>query len=283
MSYKTLISSSELNESIGNPEWAIIDCRYWLDDTEQGRRDYISSHIPGAVYAHMDEHLAAEVIPGVTGRHPLPDIESFSKTLSNWGINSKTQVIAYDDRGGAMASRLWWMLRWLGHDTVAVLDGGWQDWLMGGYATVSGEENRDYREFNPQPNHNLMAGMELVIDNLSSSEFILIDARTNERYRGEVEPIDTVAGHIPGAINLPYLDNLTDEGFFLSKKKLREKYKQVIGDTLAYKVIFYCGSGVTSAHNILAMSHARLGNALIYIGSWSEWICEPNRPIHTSK
>ena len=280
MIYRTLISAKELAIRVGDPDWAFIDCRFTLDYPDQGRQEYLELHIPGAVYAHLDEDLSAKVIPGKTGRHPLPTVEDAVNVFSNFGIGTGIQVVAYDSAGGALAAaRLWWMLRWLGHDKIAVLNGGWKIWQQGGYPVSRGREGRPRREFIPSPRPFMIVDSQQIDTMRQNPKYIVIDARAAERYRGENETIDPVAGHIPGAVSAPYLDNLNDNGEFRNSEDLRSIYKALIGDVPLENVAFYCGSGVTSIHDILAAMHAGLGEGRLYVGSWSEWITNPDRPV----
>ena len=279
MTYNTLISTTELAQHLADPAWAIVDCRFSLADPERGRRDYALAHITGAVYAHLDEDLAGPIIPGVTGRHPLPAVDSAAEKFSAWGIDDRVQVVIYDDAGGAFAARLWWIMRWLGHDAVAVLDGGWPKWKSEGHETREGMAIRSSRRFVPRPRSDLLISTEEVESKLQDAGCKLFDSRTAERYRGENETIDPIAGHIPGAINAPYPDNLNPDGTLRSQEELRQRFAALLGDTPADHSTFYCGSGVTAAHNILALKHVGLDNAKLYAGSWSEWITDPNRPI----
>ncbi|GIV77249.1 sulfurtransferase [Litorilinea aerophila] len=283
MPYTTLISTEELARHIGDPDWAIVDCRFSLQDTEQGRRHYLAAHIPGAVYAHLDEDLSGPIIPGQTGRHPLPAQATFVETLSRWGIDEGVQVVAYDDAGGMVASRLWWMLRWLGHEAVAVLDGGWLRWQREGRPVGRGSESRPARTFVPAPRPELLADVHEVLAALENPHVRLLDARSADRYRGENETLDARAGHIPGAISAPYAENLDAEGCFQSPEALRERFTRLLAGTPPEQAIFYCGSGVSAAHNLLALAHAGLGDARLYVGSWSDWINDPNRPIATGE
>jgi thiosulfate/3-mercaptopyruvate sulfurtransferase len=281
MSFSTLITTKELANELGNEEWAIIDCRFSLDDTSRGRKDYDLSHIPGAVYAHLDEDLSGPIIPGNTGRHPLPSPDLFALTLGGWGVGPGIQVVVYDDWGGAIAARLWWMLRWLGHDAVAVLDGGWPLWMKEGRPTQSGVEFRSQREFEPKTKPELLVGVDQVAILSADSENRLFDSRAADRFRGENETIDRIGGHIPGAVSAPYSDNLGKDGFFLSPEELRTRFESLLKDTPSKEAVFYCGSGVSAAHNLLAMAHAGFEDSLLYIGSWSEWIADLSRPIET--
>jgi thiosulfate/3-mercaptopyruvate sulfurtransferase len=280
MNYTTLISSAELFRNFINPDWAIVDCRFTLADPNLKQSEYEKSHIPGAVYAHLERDLTGPVIPGQTGRHPLPDIFQISQFLSRIGIDDQVQVITYDDSCGAIAAaRLWWMLRWLGHSAVAVLDGGWQDWLANGFPTKNGREYRHYRNFLPSPKPELLADADEVLRGLNQPGCRIIDARSADRFRGENESLDPVAGHIPGAYNAPYQNNVDTNGKFLSKNELIRQYQKFEKSAPDDKRIFYCGSGITACHDILAFAHAGLGEAQLFAGSWSEWITVRDRPV----
>jgi thiosulfate/3-mercaptopyruvate sulfurtransferase len=281
MAYTTLVSVVELKEHLNHPDWAIVDCRFSLGEPERGRQDYRQAHIPGAIYAHLNEDLSGLILSGQTGRHPLPPVNLFAQTLSHWGIDSQVQVVAYDDAGGAIAARLWWMLRWLSHEAVAVLDGGWLRWQETGYPVRPGEETRPARTFVPEPRPRLLAEAAEVQSVADKPNYCLLDARSVDRYRGQNETIDPVAGHIPGAISAPYADNLGPDGLFLPPEALRARYEKLLGDVPPGQAIVYCGSGVTAAHNLLAMAYAGLGDGQLYAGSWSEWITEPDRPVVT--
>jgi thiosulfate/3-mercaptopyruvate sulfurtransferase len=219
------------------------------------------------------------VIPGQTSRHPLPSIDSLAQTFSRWGIDEQVQVVVYDDTGGAMAARLWWLLRWLGHDAVAVLDGGWPRWQSEGYPARNGVESRASRVFTPRLRPPLLADAAEVLAVRDDPAYCLLDARSADRYRGENEPFDPVAGRIPGAISAPYTENLGPEGCFRPVEELQTWFQNLLGDTPSERTIVYCGSGVTAAHNLLALAHAGLGEGRLYAGSWSEWITDPERPI----
>ncbi|MCB0179500.1 MAG: sulfurtransferase [Anaerolineae bacterium] len=279
MSYTTLISVEELAETLFEPDWVVVDCRFVLTNIEQGRRDYLASHIAGAVYTHLDEDLSGLIIPGQTGRHPLPEVDALAQTLGKWGINNEMQVVAYDGGGGGIAARLWWLLRWLGHNAVAVLDGGWANWQQRGYPVRSGIETNAPKTFTPLPRPELTLDAEAVEKIRTDPAYRLVDARAADRYRGENETIDPVAGHIPTAENAPYEHNLDGEGRFRDKSELRHRFEAVLDGQSAEQTIFYCGSGVTACHNLLAMHHAGLGDGKLYLGSWSEWITDPARPI----
>ncbi len=285
MSNTTLISPDELQSSLADPACVLIDCRFSLTDTDLGRNGYLANHIPGALYAHLDDDLSGPVVKGQTGRHPLPSVEQFVDTLSAWGIGAGVQVVAYDDTGGSMAARLWWMLRWLGHEDVAVLNGGWQAWNAAGHPVRSGPESpeprgwRGRREFEARPRPELVADATEVERIRNHDSYVLCDCRGADRFRGENETIDPVAGHIPGAISLPYAGNLTEDKTFRPAAELKQRFEHSLGRTPSENVVLYCGSGVTAAHNALAIAYAGLGDARLYPGSWSEWITDPRRPI----
>lgn len=279
MFYTTIISALELVNHITNPNWAIIDCRFSLDNPERGRKDYVQSHIPGAIYAHLNEDLSDQIIPGKTGRHPLPNVETFAQTLSKWGIDSHVQVVAYDDKGGSIAARLWWMLGWVGHNSTAVLNGGWQQWIKNNYLVKSGVETRKFSTFVPRLRNELVLNANDVLRILNNPGFRLLDSRSADRYRGEHETVDPIAGHIPGALSAPFADNLNPEGLFLPREELKTRFQTLLGNVPPERAVFYCGSGVTASHNLLALAYAGLGDARLYAGSWSDWITDPNRPI----
>jgi thiosulfate/3-mercaptopyruvate sulfurtransferase len=282
MAYTTLISVGELTAHLYDPDWAIIDCRFTLGDTERGVQDYLRGHIPGALYAHLDNDLCAPIVAGVTGRHPLPSVEEMAAKFAGWGIDENVQVIAYDDWpqiGLAVSARLWWMLRYLGHEKVAVLDGGWVRWVNEGLPIQTVVEPRKQRMFTPDIHPEFIASSEDVDKFRQTADHLVIDARSVDRYRGENETIDPVAGHIPGAISLPYTCNINPEGIFLSQQDLQEMYRDKLGNLPPDRIAFYCGSGVTAAVDVLAMAHAGLGEARLYAGSWSEWITDAARPV----
>lgn len=279
---RTLISADDLFLHYTDPHWVVVDARFSLADFELGRRKYLAEHVSGAVFADLNQDLAALHVPGLTGRHPLPPVEQAVAVFSRLGIGPQTQVVAYDDVGGALAAvRVWWMLRWLGHTRVAVLDGGWQAWQQAGYPLSSGEEVPVLQQFIPHLRPELAVTTAQVDALRQDAAYRLLDARTFERFRGENETIDSVAGHIPGAVSAPYTGNLTPDGRFRPPEELRRRYEKCLAGVSAGNSIVYCGSGVTSIHNLLAMQHAGLGEGRLYVGSWSEWIVDPSRPIAT--
>jgi thiosulfate/3-mercaptopyruvate sulfurtransferase len=273
--FSAVISSAQLAELLDSPDLRIVDCRASLQNSEAGREAYRQGHLPGASFADLLHDLSGPVVPGKTGRHPLPAIETFVARVRSWGIGQASQVVVYDDAAGAFAARLWWMLRWLGHDGVAVLDGGFPLWVSEGRPTTTQTPMFSVGDFTPRSHADwLVQARELS----QSSVRKLFDARAAERFRGEVEPIDAVAGHIPGATNLPFAENLRD-GRFRSPAELRERFAQALEDTPPEEAIVYCGSGVTACHEVLAFAHAGLPLPRLYAGSWSEWITDPARPI----
>jgi thiosulfate/3-mercaptopyruvate sulfurtransferase len=337
MVFQTVIGTELAASHVDDPGWVFVDCRFVLGDPDAGRRAFADGHVPGAVYADLETELSGPVIPGRTGRHPLPDRSSFAETISRLGIGPDTQVVAYDASTGAMAAaRLWWLLRWAGHDGVAVLDGGFSRWTACGNPVEAGDPaaphpaqasdpaqrgepaatipaqagdptatipaqagepaasnpaqagepaaasrtpagqagatriQRDPVSFRPD----LVAGAAETADSA-----IVVDVRAADRYRGENEVIDPVAGHIPGAINLPFTGNVTSDGTFRTPAELREVFAPIAARG---EPVFYCGSGVTAAHSVLAYHHAGLGMPRLYAGSWSEWITDPARPVEVS-
>lgn len=276
--FQTLISVAHLADNLPTADRVVVDCRFSLKDTAQGFRAYTASHIPGARYAHLDNDLSGPVIPGKTGRHPFPDVDQFAAQLGRWGISNDTQVIAYDDMGGAIAARLWIMLRWLGHTKVAVLDGGWPAWIAANQPVASTPPAIEPAVFHPSPANQMLADTATVERATTDPGICLIDARAAARYAGEQEPIDPVAGHIPSALSYPWADNLGADGRFLPADKLRARFATV--DTA--QSISYCGSGVTAAHNLLAIAHAGLPSPRLYPGSWSAWITDQQHPIAKS-
>lgn len=279
MSFTTLVTPEEVFAHLDDPHWVILDCRFSLADAEHGRREYASAHIPGAAYAHLEEDLSGPIVPGTTGRHPLPAAADFARTLGAWGIDGRVQVVAYDDMGGAMAGRLWWMLGWVGHDAAALLDGGWQRWRVEGRPVTAEVASRTARVFTPAPRPERLVPAADVLGSLGDATTPLIDARAGERYRGEVEPLDPVAGHIPGAVCAAYEANLSADGSFKSPEELRQRFRAILGDTPPEDSVSYCGSGVTACHNLLAMEHAGLSGGRLYAGSWSHWVTDPDRPV----
>lgn len=276
--YTTLIEVEDLVYHLNDPSWVIVDCRFDLMNPDWGFMDYQRGHIPGSVYAHLDHDLSAPITPH-TGRHPLPLPSEFARTLERLGIGNHTQVVALDTSGGSFAARLWWMLRWMGHNSVAVLNGGWNAWKSSGHLIAQGIETKPRGKFIPNPQTGRYLTTAEMLSLLGNSSFKIIDARAPERYRGEIEPLDPVAGHIPGSINRFHERNLARAGKLKPADVLRKEFEELLGETPPTQVIVYCGSGVTSCHHLLAMEYAGIPGAKLYAGSWSEWIRDPSRPI----
>ena len=256
----------------------IVDCRHDLARPEWGAEVYAAGHIPGAVFAHLDRDLAGPVMP-TSGRHPLPDLGRLAATFGRWGIDESVQVIAYDQGSGAIAARLWWMLRFLGHERVAVLDGGFAAWQAAGLAVSTEVARVVARNFVGAPHPAGVATAEDVARGLERGEIVLVDARSAERFAGRNETLDPVAGHVPGARNHPFNRNLDTNGRLLPPEVLRTLWRETLGSAPTARVVSMCGSGVTACHNLLAMERAGLTGARLYVGSWSEWCRDPARPV----
>ncbi|CAB3786672.1 sulfurtransferase [Pararobbsia alpina] len=278
--FTTLISAANLGERLdAAPESVFIaDCRFELADPTAGERAYAAGHLPGAHYLHLDRDLSGPKSGG-NGRHPLPDRETLARNLAARGLKKGQQVITYDAQGGTYAARLWWLLRWLGHDSVAVLDGGLAAWTETGRALVGEVPAETPGDFAAAAPLAVTIDVAAVERNLQSRERLIVDARAADRYRGENETIDPVGGHIPGALNRPFMDNLQPDGRFKSAHELREAFHAVLGPIAPERAVMQCGSGVTACHNLLAMEVAGLHGAALYGGSWSEWCASPLRPV----
>jgi thiosulfate/3-mercaptopyruvate sulfurtransferase len=272
----TLVSTAEL---AAHAEWRIFDCRHDLAKPALGEEQYREAHIPGALFAHLDRDLSAPKT-GRNGRHPLPQPEIFLSWLSKCGVQPSDQVVCYDAGNGAMSARLWWMLRWIGHETVAVLDGGLAKWLAEKHPVTA-----EVPRFEPS-HYPYQLGTQVVVDVNDvvqhGGDMLLLDARAPARYRGEQEPIDPVAGRIPGARNRFNMDNVSPQGTFKSAGELKQEFQAVLGNSTPSEVVHYCGSGVAACHNLLAMEIAGLPGGRLFAGSWSEWIADPKRPTETS-
>lgn len=277
--HTTLIDVQTLHLHLQDPDWRVIDARFSLADAGQGAREYAEGHVPGAVYAHLDDDLSGPIIPGETGRHPLPSTERAAVVFSRMGIDENVQVVVYDGAGGSVAARVWWMLRWLGHDAVAVVDGGWPAWIGADLPVTREVPEVRPRTFTANVQAHMVTDVYGVDRYRKDAEWVILDARTPERFRGEMEPIDPVAGHIPGARCATFDANLGEDGCFRSPEELRRRFERLLGDMPADRAVNYCGSGVSACHNLLAIAHAGLGDAVLYPGSWSEWVTDEDRPI----
>ncbi|GAB4473113.1 MAG: sulfurtransferase [Burkholderiaceae bacterium] len=276
----TLVTVEELEAHLFDRDWCVVDCRHDLMDLEAGWRAYQAGHIPGATFAHLEEDLSGAKT-GSNGRHPLPEREDLAAVFRDWGIDNDTQIVAYDAHGGQFAVRLWWLARWLGHEKVAVLDGGWPAWLARTNWSSTALPERERGRFEARAPLAAAAGIDEVLAARDDAATLLVDARAPERFEGRVEPIDPVAGHIPGAVNRFWQTNLVDpaSGRFKSPQQLRAEFEQLLAGRAAGQMIVYCGSGVTSCHHLLALELAGLAGARLYAGSWSEWIADPQRPV----
>ena len=272
-----LVSCEQLAAHLNDPDWRIVDCRHQLSDVGYGQRVYAEGHLPGAFFMHLDRDLSG-AMSGCNGRHPLPDPQVLAAKFGAIGISSRTQVVAYDDAEGMVSGRLWWMLRWLGHDNVAVLDGGFNRWVKEGrplmrdipgvLPTVFEIEQRDW-----------VVTADEVLANIASQELVVVDARGPDRFRGENETIDPVGGHIPGARNRFFRDNLDADGRFRPAAELRREFLELFAGTPPDKTVMQCGSGVSACHNLIALELAGLTGARLYAGSWSEWCSDSARPV----
>jgi thiosulfate/3-mercaptopyruvate sulfurtransferase len=273
----TLVSAADLATQLDNPDWIVFDCRHDLADTGAGRGAYAQSHIPGAHFVHLDDDLSGRKT-GSNGRHPLPDPELFCARMAALGLRAGMQVAAYDASGGCYAARLWWMLRWVGHHPVAVLDGGWGAWTESNLpvsaqlpAALAGTFSGAACDVTRDPDY--------LLTHLNQPDSVIIDARSADRFRGENETLDPVGGHIPGAVNRFFKLNLAADGRFKPAAELRDEFGRLLGATAAQSVVHQCGSGVTACHNLLAMEIACLAGSRLYPGSWSEWCSDPRRPV----
>jgi thiosulfate/3-mercaptopyruvate sulfurtransferase len=275
-----IISPVELNALLVDPNVVVIDCRFQLDEPTAGRAMYDEGHISGAHYADLNQDLSSTPTE-MSGRHPLPSLTDWVQCLSRWGISNESVVVAYDQLGGPLAARFWWLMRWSGHDQVAVLDGGFPAWERAGFPVDSKSPTAAPSTFVPSVRHDAWVSSadveQAISENLQSG--FLCDARAAKRYRGEVEPIDPIAGHIPTATNLPFVENLDESGCFRSAEELKQRFEAL--SEAPQDVFHMCGSGVTACHNLLAMEIAGLTGSKLYVGSWSEWIQHADHPVAT--
>jgi len=281
LAFTTIVSTRELAAHAADARWVVVDCRFKLADEDWGAREYQLAHVPGAAYAHLGHDLSSAP-DGTNGRHPLPNPDTLINTFGRLGIANGMQVVAYDQDSGMFASRLWWLLRWMGHDSVAVLDGGFASWMSEHRPAASGNGARPATRFTGAPRADMTAGVVDVATLVNRQDALLIDARAPERFRGEIEPVDRVAGHIPGAANHFFQQNLDAQGAFRSPDDLRTRLSGTLAGISPDHVVCYCGSGVSACHNLLALEHAGLRGAKLYAGSWSEWSSDPARPVARS-
>ena len=282
MSYKTTISEKDLKNNISNNDFIIFDTRCDIKDSGYGIDSYTEGHIENSIFVDVDTDLASEKQQG-SGRHPLPKVETFCDKLSHWGMDNNKQVVIYDDAGGAFAGRMWWMLRWLGHEDVAVLDGGLNSWVKNGNKLITSPTLFKKSYFEPAINNEMIATLRDVENAQHVLNTVLLDARSKERYEGISDPVDPIAGHVPGAISHPLGTNLDRTGKFKDKEELKHNFDKISHDLKEKEIISMCGSGITACHNILALEIAGIKSAKLYVGSWSEWITDPNRTVVTIK
>ena len=284
--WEALIDVGSLRAVLGSPDLRVIDCRHDLAQPDLGQEQYRKGHIPGALFAHLDQDLSGAKT-GENGRHPLPERTQLVARLRSWGVNTTSQVVVYDATEGCYAARAWWLLRWLGHPKVAVLDGGWQAWVRAGGPTTDQVPTLQAGDFQERPPLEATVSIETVAqwsrNAKATSANLLIDARAPERYEGRNETIDPVAGHIPGAINRFWKQNLTSDGRFKSSAQLRSEYASLLDGRSPQSVAIQCGSGVIACHDLLAMHLAGLPGAALFPGSWSQWIADRSRPIRTGR
>lgn len=277
MSFSTVVSCATLAEHLNDPDWRVFDCRHLLSDVGYGEKAYGEGHLPGAFFLHLDRDLSGP-ITGRNGRHPLPDPHVLARKLGAAGVSATTQVVVYDDAGGMMAGRLWWLLRWIGHQRVALLDGGFNQWVKEGRELSCEAPHSAHADLDVNL-HDWVVTTEDVLANLDRQAFCVVDARGPDRFRGENETIDPVGGHIPGARNRFFRDNLDADGCFRPAAELRKEYLALLAGFEPQQAVMQCGSGVTACHNLLAMEIAGLHGARLYAGSWSEWCSDPARPV----
>ena len=278
MSYKTIISADNLMKNINNKDFIIFDCRCDISDSSYGVNAYNEGHIENSIFVDVDHDLASEKTAN-SGRHPLPDPQLLSEKLSQWGMTNNKQAIVYDDAGGAFASRMWWILKWLGHTNVAVLDGALGAWMSNGGKLSTKPTIFERDVFNPGIKNDMHVSIKDVEEAQYKMSKLILDARSKERYLGIKDEVDPVAGHIPGAISHPLGKNLDKNGHFRSPEELRLNFNKLIGDTASSDIISMCGSGITACHNILALEISGIKGVPLYVGSWSEWITDKSRPI----
>lgn len=278
-----LVSVAELAGRLDDPDWVVVDCRFNLTEADAGRSAWREGHIPGAFYADLDRDLASPVAAdGAGGRHPLPTPADAARLFRSWGVHDRSRVVAYDDMGNAIAARLWWLLRWMGHGGAGVLDGGLTGWLAAGNRLSSESPTAGAGSFEGTPGSMPVIDADAVRARLAAGELFLLDARAAARFAGQIEPLDRRAGHVPGATNAPFDVNLATDKCFRAPGELQAYYRAAVGDTGIDDVACMCGSGVTACHTLLALEVAGLHGAALYTGSWSDWISDAERPVATN-
>ena len=281
MHCQTLVSAKELAENLNNPSWVILDCRDSLVDTDYGQRSYLEAHIPNASFARLFDDFSSPITP-TTGRHPLPDMQQLCAKLGAWGIDENTQVVVYDDMGGAIAARMWWQIRTLNHKNVALLNGGLKHWLAQDLPMTADIKKPEIKEFEGSFDAEQLIKVDTVLENIETQHFGLLDARAAPRYLGEKEPFDPVAGHVPNAINRDFMENLNEQGLFKSAEILKHEFEVILQQSPHQQIVHMCGSGVTANHNMLAMEIAGLTGSKLFLGSWSQWVTDSTRPVAAS-
>jgi len=276
--FRSVVDADTLGLNLDHPDWRVVDCRHDLSQPESGLQAYLRGHLRGAVYAHLDRDLSGPKT-GRNGRHPLPSAEQLAQRFVQWGIDPQTQIVAYDAGNGQFAGRLWWLARWMGHERVALLDGGWQAALRAGIAVDAESPNHRPGRFSGSGGAMPIVSAPAVDEIRGQAGWLLVDARSPERYEGKNETVDPVAGHIPGAVNRFWQENLQDDGRFKSAEQLRAEYLALLQRRDPSKLVAQCGSGVTACHHLVAMERAGLPGASLYPGSWSEWVSDPAHAI----
>ncbi len=280
MSYQTIISADDLNKNLDDKNWFVFDCRFLLKDPEGGLNKFMQGHIPRAQFTNMDQDLSSPMTQ-TSGRHPLPDADAFIEKLCAWGIHNDSQVVCYDDVSGAFAARMWWLLNWVGHRNIAVLDGGIKTWTAGGRPLETEIQTRSRGTFTGKADHGMWVDVDFVQQHLEQGDIRLLDARSGERFTAQDRKTDPVSGHVPGADNYPFAGNLDPQKIFLSANELQQRFDSVFAGHQPEQIINMCGSGVTACHNILATRIAGLPWTRLYVGSWSEWSKDQARPVAT--
>ncbi|MCY4420149.1 MAG: sulfurtransferase [Gammaproteobacteria bacterium] len=280
MNFHTIISTQDLQENLGNENWFIFDCRYQLNDPGAGLDKFRQGHVPGAQHVDMDRDLSSPMTE-TSGRHPLPDAGHFIENLRAWGLGNDSQVVCYDDLSGAFAARMWWMLNWIGHENVAVLDGGIKKWVAEERPLETETRDRPRGSFTGEADPGMCVDIGFVQHSLEQETISLLDARSSERFTARDQKSDPVPGHVPGATSYPFAGNLGQDKVFLPASELMQRYESMFSERPPEQIINMCGSGVTACHNILATRIAGLPWTRLYVGSWSEWLKDPARPVAT--